>query len=275
MQNKLKKFIILSCLLSSTIGFTQNVDNKGVAGKFYFYWGYNRSVFAASDLHLKGANYDFTLQKIKALDRPSPFSAELYFSPTTLTIPQYDYRIGYHFKSNWNLSIGVDHMKYVVEQNQTVLMTGTVSPAASVQYAGTYNNQPIVVKEDFLQFEHTDGLNLVSLDLGYQRDMIHFDKINMTLSGQASMGAGLVVPRTDSHVFGVGQNNRFHLAGYGLSATAGLEARFWKNIFFRAQLRSGWIGLPDILLNNDAPERANQNIRFLEWYGVIGRYFGF
>ena len=275
MRNKLKKILILNYLLSSVLGFTQNADNKSVAGKFYFYWGYNRSAFAASDLHLKGANYNFTLQKIKAFDRPSPFSAELYFSPSTLTIPQYDYRIGYVFKSNWNLSLGVDHMKYVVEQNQTVSMTGTISPAASAQYAGTYNNQPFVVKEDFLQVEHTDGLNLVSLDLGYQRDMIHFDKINMTLNGHASMGAGLMVPRTDSHVFGVGQNNRFHVAGYGLSATAGLEARFWKNIFFRAQLRSGWISMPDILLNNDAPERANQNIRFLEWYGVIGRYFGF
>jgi hypothetical protein len=275
MQNEFKKLFIFIFLLSSKTLFAQNGDNKGVAGKFYFYWGYNRSIFGTSDLHLKGTNYDFILQKIKAYDRPSPFSAELYFSPSTITIPQYDYRIGYQFKSNWNLSLGVDHMKYVVEQHQSVLMTGTISPAASAQYAGTYVNQPTILKDDFLQFEHTDGLNLVSLDLGYQRDMIHFDKTNITLSGHGSLGAGLMVPRTDSRVFGIGQNNRFHLAGYGLSATAGLEARWWKNIFFRAQLRTGWISLPNILLNNDAPERANQNIRFMEFYGVIGRYFGF
>jgi hypothetical protein len=271
----LKKLLILIFLFSFKAGFAQSADNQSVAGKFYFYWGYNRSIFGTSDLHLKGANYNFTLQKIKAYDRPSPFSAELYFNPTTITIPQYDYRIGYNFKKNWNLSLGVDHMKYVVEQGQSVSMTGTIAPAASARYAGTYTNQPIVITDDFLRFEHTDGLNLVSLDVGYQRDVAHFDKTNITLSSHASLGAGLMVPRTDSHVFGVGQNNRFHIAGYGLSATAGFEARWWKNIFFRAQIRTGWISMPDILLNNDAPERANQKIRFMEFYGVVGRYFGF
>jgi hypothetical protein len=275
MQNEFKKLLIVLFLLSSNIAFSQNADNQGVAGKFYFYWGYNRAVFGTSDLHLKGANYDFTLQNIKAFDRPSPFSTKLYFSLSTLSIPQYNYRIGYQFKSNWNLSVGVDHMKYIMSQNQSVQMTGTVSPAASVKYAGTYTNQTVVLTKDFLKFEHTDGLNLISLDLGYQRDVIHFDKTNITLSSYVSLGAGLMIPRTDSHVFGVGQNNRFHISGYGLSAIGGLEARGWKNIFFRAQLRTGWIRLPDILLNNDALERANQNIRFLEFSGVIGRYFGF
>jgi hypothetical protein len=268
----LKNLLILIFLLSFRIGFAQNADNKAVTGKFYFYWGYNRAIFATSDLHLKGANYNFTLQKIKAYDRPSAFSAE-YFHLAKITIPQYDYRIGYNFKKNWNLSLGVDHMKYVVATDQSVLMTGTVLSTASAKYAGTYNNQPIVIKDDFLLFEHTDGLNLVSLDVGYQGDVAHFDKTNITLSSHASLGAGLMVPRTDSRVFGIGQNNRFHIAGYGLSATAGFEARWWKNIFFRAQIRTGWINMPDILLNNDAPERANQTIRFMEFYGVVGRYF--
>ena len=271
----MKNLLILSFLLSFKVGFAQNADNQSVAGKFYFYWGYNRAIFGTSDLHLKGTNYNLTLQKIKADDRPSPFSAELYFSPTTITIPQYNYRIGYNFKKNWNLSLGVDHMKYVVQAEQSVLVTGTISPAASTKYAGTYTNQPIIIKDDFLKFEHTDGLNLVSLDAGYQRDMIHFDKTNITLSGHVGGGVGLMIPRTDSRVFGIGQNNRFHLSGYGLSATTGFEARWWKNIFFRAQMRTGWINMPDILLNNDAPERASQQIRFMEFYGVLGRYFKF
>jgi hypothetical protein len=275
MQNELKKLLFLSFLLAFNTGFAQNADNQGVTGKFYFYWGYNRAIFGTSDLHLKGANYNFTLQKIKASDRPSPFSAELYFSPTTISIPQYDYRIGYNFKKNWNLSLGVDHMKYVIDPDQSVLVTGTILSTASAKYAGAYRNQPVVIKDDFLLFEHTDGLNLVSLDLGYQRDMAHFDKTNITLSSHGSVGVGLMIPRTDSRVFGIGQNNRFHLAGYGLSATAGFEARWWKNIFFRAQMRTGWINMPNILLNNDAPDRAHQTIRFMEFYGVIGRYFGF
>lgn len=272
MQQKLLIFIFV---LLSNSSFTQNVDNKAVAGKFYFYWGYNRATFAVSDLHFAGPNYNFTLQKVKAFDRPSPFSVQEYFSLTKITIPQYDYRIGYQWNGHWAISVGVDHMKYVVAQNQSVLMTGTVSPAASIQYAGTYANQAVILKEDFLRFEHTNGLNLVSLDIGYQKDRFYFPKINTTLSGHVGFGVGAVIPKTDSHVFGKGQDNPFHWSGYGVSGTMGLEARFWKNIFFRAQIRAGWIGLSDILLDNDAPERARQNIQFVQYYGVLGKYFGF
>jgi hypothetical protein len=38
-------------------------------GKFYFYWGGNREIYTKSDIHFKGADYDFTLNNVEAKER--------------------------------------------------------------------------------------------------------------------------------------------------------------------------------------------------------------
>lgn len=54
---------------------------------------------------------------MKATDRQTPFGM-IYFDPVLFTIPQYNARLGYFFKDNWSISIGMDHMKYVMVQDQ-------------------------------------------------------------------------------------------------------------------------------------------------------------
>jgi hypothetical protein len=63
-------------------------------GIFFFYWGYNRAAFSNSDIHFWGDGYDFKITNVMALDEPDPISKE-YIGPTTFTIPQYNYRVGY------------------------------------------------------------------------------------------------------------------------------------------------------------------------------------
>lgn len=131
--------------------------------RFFFYWGYNRAFYTHSDIHVSGINYDFTLFDAAAHDRPSPVSLKLYFSPTAFTIPQYNYRIGYYINEHWSISFGQDHMKYVMDPNQTLKVSGYISPAASEKYAGDYLKTISTIPPDFLSYEHTDGLNLFRL----------------------------------------------------------------------------------------------------------------
>ncbi len=95
------------------------------------------------------------------LDRPTKFSFRDYFNPERVTIPQTNYRIGYFFKENYTVSIGVDYMKYVVNANQTVQVNGEIG--ANRPFDKTYTNREIQLTEDFLAFEHTDGLNITFL----------------------------------------------------------------------------------------------------------------
>ena len=243
-------------------------------GRFYFYWGYNRATFLDSDIRFAGPNYDFTLFDVKAVDYPTTFNVETYFGVTTLWIPQYNYRIGYYLSPRWGISLGLDHIKYVVLNEQTVRMTGNVSATASQKYAGAYNNSPVVTTEDFLRFEHTDGLNLLSLDAEYGQPLAKFWKSRLRLSFQGGGGAGPVIPRTDSSVFGDGLNNKFHVAGWGISGKAGFKLDIFKKFFIESQVRAGYINLSDIILHNEQPQRAKQSIYFNEIFVVAGIYFG-
>ncbi len=241
--------------------------------KFYFYWGYNHCAFLKSDLHFAGPLYDFTLYQVVAKERPTPFSLKNYFAIEHLSIPQYDYRIGYFLNEKIGISIGLDHMKYVVEQNQIAQISGTIDARASTKYAGSYDKKDVKLADDFLVFEHTDGLNLLSLDVERLYRIKSFAKNRLRLNAQVGGGGGLCIPRTDSHVFGDGLNNNFHVAGWGIDAKAGFKLDILKHFFLQTEIRTGFIQLNDILLHNEQPQRAKQNITFGEWYVVGGWWF--
>ncbi len=164
-------------------------------------------------------------------------------------------------------------MKYVVAHQQTVKITGEIKKEISTTYAGTYLEKDIEIVPEFLGFEHTDGLNLLSLDLERLYSLHSFAKNKLRLSGQLGIGAGIVIPRTDARVMGFGLNNRFHRAGWGVSTKFGLKLDILKHFFLQTEFRTGFIALNDILISNDAPDRAKQNIVFGQWNLVGGWYF--
>jgi len=140
----MKHTIVVIFLLSiGNMGFSQNARNSNRRkGEFYFYWGWNRSLYGKSDINFKGTDYDFTFSDVKAKDRQTPFSFKKYLNPTHMTIPQYNFRIGYYIKDHYSISLGADHMKYVVTPNQRVSIHGNITQSGTI-YDGNYNNNPI------------------------------------------------------------------------------------------------------------------------------------
>jgi hypothetical protein len=210
---------------------------------------------------------------VKAKERPTPFSVKGYFALKNLSIPQYNYRIGYYLTSNLGISVGLDHMKYVVTKLQTVKISGTIGEKASAKYAGVYEQKEMVLNTDFLVFEHTDGLNLLSVDVEKLYPMKAFAKNRFRLNGQIGGGGGIVIPRTDARLFERGANNPFHLAGWGTNVKAGLKLDILKHFFLQTEIRTGFIRLSDILISHPETQRAKQNIIFGQWYMLGGWYF--
>jgi hypothetical protein len=244
----------------------------GNKGNLTFYWGYNRSYYASSNLHIHGPKYDFTLYNLKAKDRPSPFGT-IYFRPATISVPQYCYRIGYHITDNLVISAGLDHMKYVLVPDQWTTISGVIEGEASPKYAGHYLNQPIQLASDLLQFEHSDGYNLTTLDLEYQVTIKEFRKQKLRVRWNSGFGGVWLITRTDVRVFNDGLNNDFHLSGYAFSGKMGPRLEFRNRYFLLAELRGVYSTLPDILLKNEAPQRADQNISAVEYYIAVGYIF--
>lgn len=241
-------------------------------GSFFLYWGYNRSKFSNTNLHFNGPNYDFTLYDIKATDRPSEFGWQ-YINPATFTVPQYNIRAGYFFSNRLAISLGMDHMKYVVTQNQETRISGVINSEASSRYAGSYLNQPIILEEDLLKFEHTNGFNLVSTDIEYLLAFKRLSFNNFSFNWNFGIGGIWIVTKTDVRVFGDGLDNDFHVAGYTLAAKTGPRIEYKKRFFILGEIKGGYASLPSVLIKNAEPELGDHNLTYIEYYCAIGMYF--
>lgn len=270
----MKFFYVFILVLTINCSFAIKSDSSYTnKGKVYAYWGYNRSAFSKSNIHFKGPNYDFTLEGAKAYDRPSKFDPNLYFNTKTLTIPQYNYRIGYFLTNTTSISLGLDHMKYVVKNGQTLKVTGEIPVSSSDKYAGSYFHNEVVLDKEFIRFEHTDGLNYLSLDYDYYHKLYihHSGKLNIFVS--EGLNSGVVIPRTEVWMFGNGVNNKFHLAGYGVGTKAGIHIDLLKYLFIKSDLKGGFINLPDVLTTGNNYERAYHHFWFIQFYTVMGISF--
>jgi hypothetical protein len=248
--------------------FFKHIDRKG---KLFLTWGWNRSQYSNSNIHFTGSGYSFTLHDVKASDKPTPFSADVYFNPSEITNPQYQYRVGYYFNDHWNFSLGFNHMKYVMDQNQTVKIDGEINTIETTTYNKFYSGDNIVLADDFLMFEHTNGLNYISV----QTERIDAFWVSKNKKFNANIiegaGAGIIYPKSDVTLFG-DRYDKWHLSGYGLSAHVAVRFDFLKHFFIQTQLEGGFINMPDVLTTNHEGAKAKQNFFYLEEMISFGGY---
>lgn len=238
-------------------------------GTMFGYWGWNRAAYTQSDINLHGPGYDFTLHDVVAKDYQTPFDIGTYFGPTKLSIPQTNMRFGYYFDDKHSISIGHDHMKYKMVNNQPLNISGNISPEASQQYAGNYDGEPIVVTPDFLTYKHCDGLNVADVELGTTETIWASKNGQHDLSFTGSVSAGAVIPDTEANLFGKDGDHRYHLAGYSGGAKVGLRADIFKYFFIEGNVKGGYINLPDVLVS--APnDKASQSFEYMQASAVFG-----
>lgn len=247
-------------------------------GKFFVYWGWNRGYYSHSDIHFQGDNYDFTIYNAKGHDHQSSFSYHNYFQPDRVTIPQTTVRVGYFISDHYNVSLGIDHMKYIMGEDQIARVNGYVDVPGENPYNGNYHNQPVHITDDFLHLEHTDGLNYVNLQIE------RYDDIGTLLNGQWDMdifqinlyeglGAGVLVPKTNATILDRKRHDKFHLSGFGIHAHQGLNLTFFKHYFVQVELKEGYIDMPDIRTTYSSSDKASQHFFFLEPTLMFGGIF--
>jgi hypothetical protein len=279
MKHPFLMVVLTFCVFSQYTFSQETVENpeKYTArnkGKFYIFWGGNRESYSKSDIRFKGADYDFTLHNVSAHDKPKGFHLD-YFNPARMTIPQTNLRIGYFISDHYNISIGFDHMKYVMYNDRRVNYSGYYPNA------GSYNENPadgqLTLDEDFLLFEHTDGLNYVNTEISRVDDISKLFRINNTDKIQVNitegLGAGFLYPKTNTTLLGKDRYDEFNIAGYGLSAKVGLNVTFFKHFFIQTELKGGFIEMNNIRTTQDKADSAEQNFWFLQRILTVGGIF--
>lgn len=280
MKQSFMMVVLTFCVFSQYTFSQETVENpeKYTAhnkGKFYIFWGGNREAYSKSDIRFKGKDYDFTLYDVEAHDKPKGWHCD-YLNPARMTIPQTNLRIGYFISDHYNISIGVDHMKYVMYNDRRVEYSGYYPNQ------GSYNENPseneLTLDEDFLLFEHTDGLNYVNTEFSRVDDIstlfsksLNTDKLQINIT--EGLGAGFLYPKTNSTLLGKERHDDFHISGYGVSAKVGLNLTFFKYFFIQGELKGGYINMNDIRTTKSTSDHAEQSFWFAQSVIAIGGIF--
>ena len=262
----------VSCQDSAVSIDKYTAHNKG---KFYVYWGGNRDNYSKSDIRFSGDGYDFTLEDVTARDKPKGWHVD-YINPGRMTIPQTNFRLGYFINDKYNISIGVDHMKYVMYQDRVVNYTGNYPNRGTFNGDNVAPNQ-VLLTDDFLTFEHTDGLNYVNTEINRVDDISKYLKLPNTDKFQINftegVGIGFLFPKTNTKLFNKPRHDDYHVSGYGISAKAGLNFTFYKYFFIQTELKGGFINMPNIRTTADSADSASQKFWFLQKVIAFGGIF--
>jgi hypothetical protein len=158
-------------------------------------------------------------------------------------------------------------MKYVVNQHQTTSISGVINDSTTA-YFGTYSDEAIELSDDFLQFEHTDGLNYIDVELRRFDQLLDLNKLK--INAVAGLGAGILLTRTDASLLNYGRHDEFHVSGYGVNTMLGLNFTVFDVFFVQTELKGGFINLPDIRTTYSTSDKAKQSF----FYGQYNLVFG-
>lgn len=244
------RFIVAFVLINiSFIGESQTVWSKkkqkiSVAqGTLFGYWGYNRSAYTKSDMRFIGPGYDFTMQGVVAHDNPAKVGSGVYINPKTITVPQFNARVGYYFKDHWAISFGYDHMKYIFADKNEVLLSGQIDAGVDTEtnWSGIYNAEPITTDRNSFHYENSDGLNYLRFELT-RSDMLFGlgEKNQFIISSNLGVGAGTILSFNDFTFAGKKNVRTISMSGYGISAHVGLRFEFFRHVFLQSTLSGGF-----------------------------------
>lgn len=247
------------------------------AGSFFFYWGYNRSAYTKTTLHLVGSDYDFKLKGLSASDRPDKFDPDVYLNIARITVPQYNLRAGYYYTDRWAISFGVDHLKYVIDDNNSALLSGFIQPGIDSTWSGEYSNFPVVTDRQKFHYENTNGLNFLRFELMRSFDIWETGRSRQfALTANAGLGTGPMLTFND---LTFGERHTIatpSISGYGFAFNGSIRAEFFKHFFLLGTVGTGFAHLTHVRTRpDDRNQYAKQFLGYIECNITAGALFYF
>ena len=271
-------FFVMGCFVLNAQRYNRPKPKKSYAkGAIFAHWGYNRSFYSRSDINFRGSGYDFTIGACEAEDRPEPFSFDNYFNIRKLTVPQFNLRIGYLFKNNWAISLGYDHLKYVLKDNTPYTLSGQINPGVddATNWSGYYTNEPIITDEATFHYENTDGLNYIRAEIT-RIDQWYREKRSawFAFSSLLGVGSGPILSVNDFTFAGQKTMQTTSLSGLGISTHIDLRFEFFKHFYIQPGASAGYMLQNNVRTRStDYNAVASHRFAFLEYHVVAGWLF--
>jgi hypothetical protein len=224
-----KNILLFLCILSIHSAWSQKKIVRH--GSFYLSWGYNTEWYTHSNIHVaqpdQNSNYQF--MNVVATDHRG---WDDHLLQKQLTIPQYNYRLGYFFneKQDWGFEINFDHTKYVVTPGQSVRVKGTIK--------GRSVDTVVVTTPDVLIWYLNNGANFLQFNLVKKIKIIDKSNSNVQFDCLLKAGIGPVIPHVQNTIFGVENDPHFQFGGYNIDADVSFRGTFLKHVFLEFQSKA-------------------------------------
>ena len=193
-------------------------------GELYFSWGYNTEWYTRSTLHIwqpeLGNNYKF--KHIKGEDHKG-WDGQLFTKP--LTIPQYNYRLGYFFNKKKGLAIEInfDHTKFIFSNQDASLK-------------GTLGNKPVDTTIAFNEangffYYLNNGANFLLFNIVKRKELYHSHSENVKIDFLGKAGIGPVIPHVENSLFGQKNAPKFQFGGWNVGLEGAVRGTFYKTVY--------------------------------------------
>ena len=225
---KLSIFSCALCFFLTNVASAQTTDIKPKkkykprTGSIYFSWGYNEEWYTRSTVHISQPELDnnYDLVQVKAQDHRG---WDHHLLNEALSIPQYNYRLGYYFnqKQDLGFEINFDHTKYLIIDGE------------NVQFKGTIKGQPINEQITFSQangfyYYLNNGANFLLFNIVKRVGLYHTNNNYFRLDLTGKAGVGPVVPHVQDEFFGQPNQQHFQVGGWNTGAETALRATILK-----------------------------------------------
>lgn len=281
----MKKQTLLLVVIVALLGFENNAQaqykrmkkkDSDAKGTLFAYWGYNRSMYTKSDIRFVGPGYDFTLAGARAHDNQAKDFAA-YVKPSSITIPQFNLRVGYYFKDHWAISAGYDHMKYIFADGNEVFLSGEIDPGVDnvTNWSGVYNAEPVTTDRNTFHYENSDGLNFLRLEVTRSDRWVKLGpKDQFVISSNIGASVGGILSYNDFNFAGNFTRRTISMSGMGIALHVSPRFEFFRHFFLQPILSGGLIQQMKVKTRpNNASSYARQGFGFTELSMVGGFLF--
>ncbi|MEY2903401.1 MAG: hypothetical protein RLY89_2507 [Bacteroidota bacterium] len=216
---------ILLLVLTAMPLFVLAQTKKERKGEFYFSWGYNKEWYTNSNVKISqpSLNNDYQLKGIKSNDNPG-WDDGIFNKP--ISIPQYNYRIGYFFNKKKGLAfeINFDHTKHIITDGQQARVVGTLG-GRQVDTSVNFS------KSNGFYYYLNNGANFLLFNIVKRWNWAESKSGKFKLDFLGRAGIGPVIPHVENSLFGKPNEDGFQLGGWNVGVEAGLRSTFYKHVF--------------------------------------------
>ncbi len=229
---------------------------------FFVSWGYNGDSYTKSDLHISQPSLgnDFTLVGVQARDSKGWTDA---FSHS-LFVPQYNLRFGMFFNEKWGLEVALDHMKWIVRQDQVVAMTGTLN--------GANVDTQVTLAPDVLRYQLNNGANPVFFNVIRRVRLRGEPGRTGSVFFLPKAGGGFAVPHTENTLFGQANEKGFQFFhGWDLDAAAAVRVHIYKRLYVEVEEKAMYVRYFGVNVDQGTAQHTMKAAEFSLHFGVAFR----